>query len=358
MVNPKRRGNLRISKRQILLEHEHEQLHFPYLFQSGAGIWYMTYREGGHMVKGGDRVHCVKSADEGETWLPWPGLEPEWLLRQFFRKRLQDGSLISYRFSLEDVVEEEKEAQAKAVILRSFDDGETWERHLAPITGLPFKPGHLPFLPQGNGYGGLWGPAVEFPDGRLLWGLWAIRVPSEERRRERYSCLAVESRDQGESFSFLAPICDEPWIGSKGPYEINVARLNSGSLLAVMRTGLDEDSPMVLARSQDGGCSWSKPEQMQYPGASPQLLLLNNGALVLTFGTREHVWLTVSWDGEGVHWEDPIHVYDGYTSGYTNIQTLSDDSFFFVYSESSFGWRQQPGGARIVRIEAKAERLP
>ena len=83
------RDALELVRRDVLLGNPgrygiaDEQLHFPYLYESARGHWYMTYREGPHLEKRfgpGNRVQCVQSRDGGRSWLPWMGLAPEqWL---------------------------------------------------------------------------------------------------------------------------------------------------------------------------------------------------------------------------------------------------------------------------------------
>ena len=68
------RSELRVTRRDMILEHVTEQLHFPFLYESGDGTWYMTYREGPHGSHGGDSVHCALSRDKGLTWERYPGL--------------------------------------------------------------------------------------------------------------------------------------------------------------------------------------------------------------------------------------------------------------------------------------------
>ena len=104
-----------------------EQLHFPYLYESARGHWYMTYREGPHLEERfgpGNRVQCVQSRDGGRSWLPWMGLAPEQWLYQLFISRLRDGSLISYRCRMEQLQgQADGRLEGMTIILRSRDEG-------------------------------------------------------------------------------------------------------------------------------------------------------------------------------------------------------------------------------------------
>ena len=97
-------GTIELIRRDVLLSNSglygipDEQLHFPFLYESDNGNWYMTYREGPHLESRfgpGNRVQCVQSRGRGRTWLPWMRMLVEPLLRQFFVTCLKDGSLIS-----------------------------------------------------------------------------------------------------------------------------------------------------------------------------------------------------------------------------------------------------------------------
>ena len=340
-------GGLSIVRRDSLLSNPgrygvpDEQLHYPYLYESAGGAWYMTYREGPHLESlfgPGNRVQCIQSRDRGKSWLPWMGLTPEPWLYQFFITRLKDGSLITYRCRMEQLRScADGTTEGTAIILRSTDDGATWTRHTASVTNLPYTPGrHLVTL---------WGHAIEMPDGRLVSGIIS---------REKGSLAGVaESTDGGDTWKYLASVCEDPTVGERR--EPGLVRLASGELVAVLRTGLSASARMVQVRSADGGRTWSRPRKLGAPGASPQLLLLGNGVLICSYGTRRDVHVMASWDGTGRTWSEPVPVYKGQTSGYTNVQALAPDRFRIVYAESTFD-KYQEGGNRIVRVEVKAIR--
>ena len=56
-----------VLRRDVILAHPTEQLHFPFLCEAKDGTWYTTYREGPHGPLGGDRVQCALSRDRGKT---------------------------------------------------------------------------------------------------------------------------------------------------------------------------------------------------------------------------------------------------------------------------------------------------
>ena len=317
-----------------------EQLHFPWLYESPNGTWYMTYREGPHLEATfgpGNRVQCVQSRDRGATWFPWMGLEAEPFMRQLFVSQLQDGSLITYRCSMIDFRRQTNgRLHGTSIMLRSEDQGATWARYEAPVTDLPFSLGdHLMSL---------WGHAVELPDGTLLWACYS---------REGNSISGVvRSTDGGRSFVWLSDACTDNTVGQRR--ELGLARLASSELLGLIRCGTDNDRPMVAVRSDDDGQTWSDPLRLRAPGVCPQLLLLDNGVLVCSYGTRRNVHVMAGLDDQGREWSKPLVLYEGQTSGYTNLQSLDGDRFRVVHQEGSFD-AHQPGGSRFVRTELLAK---
>ncbi len=350
------RVRLEVVRRDVLISNPgtykipDEQLHYPYLYESTNGRWYLTYREGPHREAQwgpGNREQCVQSGDRGKTWLPWMGMRPE-LLYQFFVTRLRDGSLVSYRHKMTGLAKsEDGTIQGTQFILRSKDEGAAWSRHLVPVTNLPFTLGSVLVF--------FWGPALEMPDGRLLWPVYS----REGRTRYPYgvalgSILGItESTDGGSSFRWIASMCDDVTVGQHR--EPGLVRLPSGELLAVIRTGTfpSDDNVMVQVRSSDGGYTWSPPRRLARPGVCPQVLLLDNGVLVCSYGSRRYLHVMASWDGGGRDWSEPLILYEGQTSGYSNVQTLGPDHFRIVYQEGTFDAFQE-GGNRIVRVEIKA----
>lgn len=312
-----------------------EQLHFPWLYESPNGTWYMTYREGPHLARfgPGNRVQCVQSRDEGATWFPWMGLEAEPLMRQLFVTQIQDIGLITYRCSMVDSQRQTNGSlRATSIMLRSGDRGATWTRYDAPVSNLPFAlDDHLMSL---------WGPAVELLDGSLLWACYS---------REGNSISGVvRSTDGAQSFAWLSNACTDDTVGQRR--ELGLVQLASGELLGIIRCGTDIDHPMVAVRSDDHGQTWSDPVPLAAPGVCPQPLLLDNGVLACSYGTRRYVHVITSHDGRGVEWSDPVILYEGQTSGYTSVQALDDDRFRVVHQEGSFD-AFLPGGSRFVRTE-------
>ena len=179
-------------------------------------------------------------------------------------------------------------------------------------------------------------------------------------RKNYFSNGIIRSLNGGESWKYVASLCDDPDLGDEGPNELDVVRLSTGELLALFRIGGRDDSTMRQCFSNTDGSTWSEPEDTGIPGISPQLTLLPNDVLVRSFGRRtrgldnsikREVVVMIDKSGTGRHWSDETIIYDGSGSGYTDVQVLSRDRFRIVFDQSSFGGDYRPGGNQIVRVE-------
>lgn len=132
--------------------------------------------------------------------------------------------------------------------------------------------------------------------------------------------------------------------GGEGFNESSFVVLNDGTCLCVIRTG--HNTPMYRSFSKDGGYSWSIPEPFISNGVCPNMLLLNNGVLVLSSG-RPGVQLRFNIDGDGIKWTEPIEMlpfmnengkygnnpFVWPTCSYTCLLAEDDHTFYFVWSD-------------------------
>ena len=334
---------MRVVERRTVLERAGTQVHFPFLVESGTGVWYMTYREGPHGVPGGDRVRCVMSEDSGVSWQPWAGLDLDSRLR-LFCSRLSDGSLISHRYH----IDRNADGDWLPPILRSHDEGASWILSESPVVDMPYNrecENHC-----------LWGHIREGRDGELLCGSYGQTGDTPGAHgRMRYTNGVLVSHDLGETWDFLGAVAAEPSLGNEGPNELDLLILPDGEMLSVFRTGTRDGSTMQITRSLDGGRNWSASRGYRTTGVSPQLILLQCGAVVCTYGTRD-VHAMVLADLGTLAWHEPLLLYEGRGSGYTDLQALSPDTFRVVYDESTFSNRDESGPHRVVRVEIESSR--
>jgi hypothetical protein len=350
--------NLKISKREVILTHTTEQLHFPFLYEAKDGTWYMTYREGPHGPPGGDRVHCTLSHDRGATWKPYPGLRAGTMNLRLFYRELSDGTLLANRYTSRI----DKDGEHYMEMLRSGDDGCVWLEEDAPLMNLPSElrqTESVTIYPwdQDTPSVAFWGRCIELEANCLIQGFYMQDVTATKQTGYyKYITGLFKSEDMGSSWRFLSYICTDTTLGAngssgtstvrhEGSNELDIEVLPNGDILSVFRTG----GPIYMSRSTDKGNTWSPAVDTGVVGVSPQLLLLENNTLVMSYGTRD-VYVRASMDGLGKAWTEPLLLYKGPGTGYTHMQALGPSQFRVVFDESPFADKEGIGG-QIVRVE-------
>ncbi len=329
---------MKLIEKRTLIEKTGTQLHFPFLLENSDNQWFMTYREGPHGSPKGDRVQCIQSNNQAETWESWPGLEIKPQLRLFWTK-LSDGSLISHRYHM---TKPNGDAWI-ATTLSSNDEGKNWSTSEGRVSGLPFNPDAELHA--------MWGHIREGSNGELLCGCYG-QTGTEEGGwgHIKFTIGVLSSTDKGRSWQYLATICDDQSLGDEGPAEMDILFLSNGDLISIFRTATKLESPMAMSRSKDGGKTWTLETQFKTPGVSPQLLQLKNGKIICSYGTRD-VYVMSAIDEQVSGWNEPLLLYKGQGTGYTDIQALSPNRFRVVFDESTFLNHDESGNHRIVRVE-------
>jgi hypothetical protein len=335
---------MKLIEKRTLIQKTGTQLHFPFLLESSDDHWFMTYREGPHCgPKGdGDRVQCIQSSDQGKNWEQWPGLEIKPHLRLFWTK-LSDGSLVSHRYH----IKKSDNDSWIAATLSSGDEGKTWKAIEGPVSDLPFN--------QDPEIHAMWGHVREGSNGELLCGCYGQTGTVEGGWGHiKFTIGVLTSADRGKSWQYLATICDDQSLGDEGPAEMDILLLSNGDLISVFRTGTKPESPMAMSRSKDGGKTWALETLFKNPGVSPQLLQLENGKIICSYGTRD-VYVMSSIDEQVSGWNKPLCLYQGQGTGYTDIQALSANTFRIIFDESTFLSDDESGDHRIVRMEVDSD---
>src|SRR6266487_3152172 len=290
-------------------------------------------------------AYLLRSCDGGRTWS-----EPELLLRS--RKAdgcinlsvglttLRDGTVL-YPCCDARITRKWDQHDADLIILRSNDHGYTWTDG-APV-GVGMKE---PFA---------YGRIIELKNGEVLCPIWGKRT-SEELWRSG----VLRSRDGGVTWGDHVTIAyDKDAVPRArgattethcaGFNETTLLELSDGRLLAVLRQQGVHGGLRDLYRSisNDGGWTWSSPEQLLVWGTSPSLHLLPSGVIML--GYRNHlgnpqglqapgVAVSFSQDagekwGEHLMLEDPngyLYTHE-FEAGYPAFLTLRDGSIMVVF---------------------------
>jgi photosystem II stability/assembly factor-like uncharacterized protein len=157
--------------------------------------------------------------------------------------------------------------------------------------------------------------------------------------------ILLASTDNGQHWTRRATIATQngsPDMGSEGPSESSLIKLNDGRLLSVFRTGQPFPSNNVslvspslfVASSVDDGLTWTTPKSLGVAGVFPLLRKLDDGTVALTFGRYGAKVMFA--DATGKRWTAPTVLYNGPTSGHTELRPTNDGKFAFVHDQSSF----------------------
>lgn len=167
--------------------------------------------------------------------------------------------------------------------------------NIAPGTDEYEQPVHGPFfehsiveMPGGELLATMWGwfrqdqTPVDYPDRWHNWKLKKSRV------------FLVKSKDKGLNWHYVSTIACDPNVGPEGFRTPSLVLLRNGELLCLMCNG-DGGKPLWLSRSQDGGNTWGSLEKVDVSAGYGDLLVLSDGALLLTYG-RPGLYVVASAD--------------------------------------------------------------
>ncbi len=259
-----------------------------------------------------DEQRTMLSQDDGRTWSPRPLFrQPEKFRCRGERAlvRTRDGVLVlAFLNSAEQVFRWDQskggplpECRLPVYVVRSLDDGKTWEE---------------PQMIQ-EGYCGALRTLIQLRSGRLVLGSQiAVRDPG------RHVCFTHVSDDEGKSWK-KSEVIDLGEYGGYGDHgggiEPTLAELKDGRLWMLIRTYRGCFSE---AFSTDGGLTWTdiRPSKIEASGSPGQLRRLQSGRLVLFWnrfidkekrtGRREQLSMAFSED-DGATWTEPAVVaYD------------------------------------------------
>lgn len=197
----------------------------------------------------------------------------------------------------------------------------------------------------------LWGK-MRIASDRSLWG--AAYIWRMHGDRPRYSPIFLRSIDNGRTWTLAGEIPYRPKTdvdaraeARDGFTEPDYSFRPDGSLICLMRT-MDGNGPgpLFLTRSADFGKTWSPPVGFDSFGKTPQLLTLNNGVTVATYGASGGPGFFVvraTTDPDGLKWVPRIttahsrpvpNSWD--TCGHTELVPLDDNSALMVYSDFNY----------------------
>ena len=209
---------------------------------------------------------------------------------------------------------EQRRSQLGQWVLRSTDGGLSWSTPIPTVVNSPHGP-------------------IQLPDGRLLYAgkeLWTTR--------QRVG--VCESRDDGQSWGWLAEIPARPGDNPKAYHELHAVETADGKLVAHIRNENQANNGETLqTESADHGRSWSVPHPIGVWGFPSFLLRLRDGQLLMTYGHRRPPFgnqARLSSD-HGRTWSEPLVISGDGTSGdlgYPSSVELEDGSLLTVWYEA------------------------
>lgn len=146
-----------------------------------------------------------------------------------------------------------------------------------------------------------------------------------------------KSFDGGYNWEKISVITPPDWLTEEEFLdEPHIMELPDGRLLAAFRIeGHKPSFTIATAFSEDGGKTWSDIVSTGVSGSPPHLMLHSSGAVICTYGRREHPFgerAIVSYD-LGKSWEEEYILDESYGNdlGYPSTVELDDGSLISVY---------------------------
>jgi hypothetical protein len=223
-------------------------------------------------------------------------------------ERLQRWQLVHGRLTAE-----QRKGELGQWMLRSIDGGVTWSARYSSIVNSPHGP-------------------TQLSDGRLLYAgkeLWT--------GAERVG--VCESRDDGQSWQWLAGITPREGDVIAKYHELHAVECSNGQLIAHIRNENTANFGETLqSESRDGGRTWSVPHPIGVWGLPSFLLRLQDGRLLMSYGHRRAplgIQARLS-DDHGNSWSEPMLISNDGTSGdlgYPSTAQIADGSLLTVWYE-------------------------
>lgn len=342
--------NPRKFEHHVLYTNGYRHEHPADLIALRNGELLLMFREGTEHISDDGDVVLLRSKDGGLTWggrqviAALKGVDE----REGCGLQLRDGTIVvgiyynglyrkdgSYlpNAERERRLAEPRQRHLGAYIINSKDNGHTWSqpRHI-DTSGMPF--------------GSLEGPTdapIEMPDGSIVMGVIGYSPAGDKGNR---SAVMIRSVDQGQTWSYLATMASDPGGKLGGFMEPGLVRTAKGRIVAGLRNH-GTDHAIYVTHSDDDGRTWAPPRKTAMIGHPVDLVQLQDGRLMATYGIRPGLHTTpggiracFSRD-EGETWDvqTEVAIRSDFTNmdiGYPESIQLADGRILTVYYYNLF----------------------
>ena len=173
-------------------------------------------------------------------------------------------------------------------------------------------------------------------DGTLYYALYAAGFDSSKEDIAEASasetCIynsvyVLSSTDGGDTWNYLSQVSASdipnfaPGLNVEGADEPYLNLMPDGTFAMLFRTG-DNNMPMYIVRSSDGCRTWSTPVKFDSLGVLPQMLTLDCGVTVASYG-RPRIFVRTTSDPTGKDWQEHIEIPLSPQSPESNEKRLS-----------------------------------
>lgn len=288
-------------------------------------------------LKAVSKNHHIISIDGGKTYGP---VNTEENLDALNAIKRRNGDFISIPFKVNE--ETSANNQFTFSYKRSNDNGKTW---------TTYNNGKIDFKNQRVDLFRIHRGIIEDEKGDL-YALCYGKFAGDKTIR----VWTIKSADGGVTWGLFSIVSD-------GTFTLNepvMAQCADGSWLIVMRN--NGHKPLYQSRSKDNGKTWSVPALLQgmpigstpkddlNEGVDPDLLMMPNGVLVLSYG-RPNLHLAFSASGNGDDWSNIITTVTETpqckTSAYSNLVPVASDQLLQIH-DTGANWtygKIKPEGA-------------
>ena len=212
-----------------------------------------------------------------------------------------------------------------------------WDHDGQYVWSYEDKPQNIP---------GYWGQALylEHPilrsGNELLVGeYWTQYANPDGSIPANFNCYLLVSDDNARTWKRRSAMV----AFHRPAYEPTIEENRAGEIVCVIRTDgvvpsgtVNEAASMFITFSKDRGFTWDAPKPVLGYGVFPQLLQLDNGVMVLSYGRDAGTRVAFSLDG-GHTWSRHRMIIDeagkASSCGYTSLLPLGPDTFLLAYGD-------------------------